>query len=176
MTTTVTIKDVNGTTMWEDIPIGLPQVWDVKSSSWSYEDGWYVGEDASLARSISPSGKEWNDFAVEAKLNVVSGDAGIILRYSSSGFYRGILYFDDKGLKVEKVKDGTVTELGSIIKNISRNTAYVLRFFCIGSYLMAFLDGKWCFTAYNREFKSGRVGLEVLVGKAKFDYVKVWKI
>jgi len=155
--------------------------WTTKCGTWTNPAGKSRGTDAAAARRVTNITTK--NIAVQVTVNVASGDAGLIFRYSKpngqASFYRLILRFATKAgqLKIEKVLSGyspIVVKERDV--NIEHSTDYQLRVVVAEGCFIVFLDGKYEFTAWDSSLNDGVCGLEVLAGTADFDDFKQWNI
>jgi len=156
------------------------ETWTVKSGSWNIQSGEYVGEVSDFEIGLSVGGQDsWKDYVLEGKITLVSGNSGLVFRYAesngSASMYQLVLKIDEGIIAFESVCEGVWKRLEEIEFNLEYSVQYMVRVHCCKSFLFLFVNGEWLSTVVDASVKTGKIGVKVFGGEAKFDDVTVWE-
>jgi hypothetical protein len=154
----------------DNLDDGALNAWTPNKGTWS--------NPSTFMRGIYGDGDAWNiknvtgdDFAYEAKLNLVSGTAAaLVFRSSADGTssYDVMLDAEAGVFKIAR-RSPTYTILASTPMTVQRNHVYKVKVVTKGNLIEAYLDDAKLLSATDSTFSSGHFGVLVYRGRAEFD-------
>ena len=118
----------------------------------------------------------WTDYRFEVRLRSDDNDAiGVLFRYQDeNNFYRFSMDRERRYRRLIKKVNGVVTLLWSDQERYRRFFWHTLRIDCLGSQLIATLDGEPLLAVIDSDIDFGRIGLYCRANRAaRFDSVRV---
>ncbi|MGW1062221.1 pectinesterase family protein [Micromonospora rubida] len=161
---------------------------DGDTAGWSKSGGtWSVVTDGSPALQqakgdtdnarLFAGSSSWTDYTVQAQVKPLTlpadGAAALLARASgSTTFYRLALLPGDQ-VRLESVRSGTATALGSASRPVAAGTWYALRIEVAGSTVRGYVDGALVASGTGTLSATGRIGLQTRYATARYDDVTV---
>ncbi|WP_329103090.1 pectinesterase family protein [Micromonospora sp. NBC_01699] len=165
----------------DDFSDGDTAGWSKSGGTWSVvgDDGQALQQakgDTDNARLFAGS-TSWTDYTVQARVKPVSlpadGAVALLARAAGSTTYLRLALLPGNQVRLESVRSGAATVLGSASRPVTVGTWYTLKIEVGGSAVRGYLDGALVASGTGTIGGTGRIGVQTRYATARYDDVTV---
>lgn len=165
----------------DDFSDGNTSGWSKSGGTWSLvaDDGQALQQakgDTDNARLFAGT-TSWTDYTVQARVKPLTlpanGAVALLARASGATTYLRLALLPGNQVRLEAVRSGTATVLGSASRSVATGTWYTLRIEIAGSAVRGYVDGTLVTSGTSPIAGTGRIGVQTLYATARYDDVAV---
>ncbi|MBO4210964.1 DUF1080 domain-containing protein, partial [Micromonospora echinofusca] len=165
----------------DDFSDGNHSGWSQSGGTWSVvtDDSQVLHQakaDTDNARLFAGS-SSWTDYAVQARVKPLTlpadGAVGLLARASGSTTFHRLVLLPGDQVRLEAVKSGASTVLGTASRTVGTGTWYTLKIEVAGNTVRGYVDGTLIGSGTSTVSAAGRIGVQTRYATARYDDVTV---
>lgn len=148
--------------------------WQVAKGKWEVTGGELRGGAGDQEAVIVTGNREWRDYRLEARVQLISGSLGILVRYDEEACNGYMVGLDSDALRLWKAMGGRQTEVANNFDfRHTRGATYRIRVAVGGSIVRVWENGVLALSASEASLASGKAGLRTWYSEVRCHEFKV---